>query len=192
MELTEKKSSLLKGLLEPEYNDYKHTARIIVAIFLILSVILWTLSYFFYWPVVCWLLHFLSGFTLITLVVMGAFVLLTDIQVNVPVPQFRGEQIKKTLKYKLVIAWNILVLITCIVGFYQLGYLRTMYNVKCSKVYVADDEHFHIFDDCEDISGDGEWVYGHEALDNGKIPCQACEEYVEEMESETIDARYDE
>ena len=122
---------------------------------------------------------------------MGAILLSTDILVKVPVPQFRGDQIKKPIKYKLVIAWNILVLLFCIAGFYQLGYLRTMYNVKCSKVYVADDEHFHIFDDCEDISGNGEWIYGHEAIDNGKIPCQACEEYVEEMESETANARYD-
>lgn len=178
-----RKTSFLREQLGEELYD-KLTSYVMpwIPLYTVVWIILFVLSKFCYWKIFSGAFSLLSGFSLLSLAYLAMLVVALDIQVYV------DDEIElcKNRKYKLTKYFAIFLIICAIFSAFWSNSYGNNYSFKCSTVYV-DGGEYHVYDDCEYIDGVPVEKKGYEAEEEGYESCNACEEWLEDMQSEHSD-----
>lgn len=185
------KQSFLSNLLGDAYSSLKSYAIWISLIGSGILMILYILSHYFHLGIVSWLLNLTSGTSLLFIGYIAAIIVLADRRVEVDEPEnylYNEVEGPKSFKYKLTIAWGVILLALGIVAIYYSNRYRNRYAFEC-ETFLVDEKagiyHLEWYDECEKAAKAEKLksLKGYQIEKNFKF-CDYCEEYQKEVESE--------
>lgn len=173
------------------YKEFKDWAKLIVPIGTGILLILYLLSYFFHAGIISYLLNVTNGTSLLFVGYIIALIVLLDVEVDVEEPEKNywdeEKKVSRPFKYKLTIAWAVVLLILGIVAIYYSNRYRKQYAFEC-ETYLIDEEagiyHFNYINckTAEDAKCLKE-MKGYQIDKNFKF-CEECKEWMDEAEDE--------
>ena len=193
------KQSFISNLIgKDNYDAFKRSAKIIIAIGTCVLAILFLLTYFFHWEFLSSLLNLVTGTSLLFIAYVAALILVLDIEVDVEEPEryywSESEKLPPPITYKLTIVWGVILIILGIGAIYFSNDYRKQYSFECAT-YLVDHQakiyHWDLDVDCE-VAAEArhlEEMRGYE-IDKSYTLCDWCECWAEEAEAEYESTRF--
>ena len=175
------------------YKGIKEHALPIVAAGTNILVVLYILSFFFHASIISYLVELFNGFSLLFLAYISALIILLDYQVEIDEPEEspwkKTPKEPKPFKYKLTIAWGVVLIALGIIAIIYSNKYRKQYAFECETFLVDENAGlFHLNMDIDCPSADAadylEEMKGYQ-IDKSYKFCEDCEIVVEEGESES-------
>ncbi|MBO7572527.1 MAG: hypothetical protein J6T48_10305 [Bacteroidales bacterium] len=174
------KESFLQNMINFSFD--KKWFGVIVAIYSLLLLILYGISFICYWSFFSGLLSLLSGTSILFIAYIGAIIILCDIGVEKSGEwDFWGRKeppfSSKSIGYKLTMVWFLVLLALGITAIVFTNRYRKNYAFDCGTYYVEKSVGvYHLGEHCDDISGEVEEMKGYEIREKGYTLCELCED----------------
>jgi uncharacterized membrane protein len=194
------KQSLLSNILgRSAYDEFKAHTKYVIAIGTCILLLLFMLSKFVHWGIICSLLNLITGTSLLFIAYIAALIITLDIEVDVEEPErndwSKDVKIDKPIAYKMTIVWGVLLVILGITAIYYTNKYRKQYAFECETFLV--DKHSGIYhlnfdNDCEIAESTNSLVImkGYEIKDFNYTLCKWCDEWASDEESYYNSNRY--
>ena len=134
-----KKQSFLSNMLGDTYSNLKRVAIWVSLLGTAILIVLYILSKYFHSGFVSSLLNLTSGVSLLFIGYIAAIIVLADRRVDVDEPEYylyNEKKEPKPFKYKLTIAWGVILLAFGIVAIYYSDKYKTHYAFECDTFLV--------------------------------------------------------
>ena len=181
---TIKKSFISDLIGQNVYNDCLSYAKPIVLIGICILAILYTLSYFFFFFLICYFIELTNGLSLLFIGFIAEAILLLDVAVDVEEPENATKKNSgkkfKHIAYKLTIIWGIILITLGIFAVYFSNKYRNHYAFECDTFLVDEERgiyHLDWLDDC-DVAEQADYLEEMKGYQMGKrfTLCESCKE----------------
>lgn len=188
--------SFLKRVIGVDtYNEGKDIARIAVPIATVILIIIYTLTFVVYWPILSAILNIITGNSIIFTAYIAGVVLIFDkgIPMELRGDSLNGYRFPEEMPpgYKKTKVRAVIMILMAIVIVYLGERYREYYAFECATFIVDSDTNTYHLEKCKytkeafDLSE----MKGHEVEENNCSPCELCKEQAEEAAATYISDR---
>lgn len=181
--------SFLKNIIGCDrYDEFRCIAIRYIPIASIFLIVVFALTYFFYWSVLSWILNLITGTSLIFVAYIAGLVLLLDKGVTVELERDRYNNYKfpkeKPKGYKVTKIWGIILVILAILAIYFSNKYRKNYAFKC-ETFLVDENNgvYHLNGSCDEKSKQyTTQMKGYEIDEHGYTLCEICKDWASDTQ----------